>query len=285
MARRRRQTPRAPGGLGSLPGTPRAMTWSSTRTTRRGCRVLRLQVPTPEQGALLRIRTSSHPRTAVRGDWASFQPGHHGLAHLRGDRTALRRRTSTSSISTSTGLGVEMAEALAEYWHRRIREELGFADEDGPNLTGLFRQQYRGGGTRWATLRAPISPTTQRWSSCWAATASGSRCPKASNSIPSQTTDAHHLPPPEGQVLHRLDQGQSPSPAPGAYGARSEGRAARPAPRVVDIGAAATLRCQACSLCLPPVQYNQDDRVRDHRRSRLLLLILTSFSTRARTRR
>jgi 5-methyltetrahydrofolate--homocysteine methyltransferase len=43
------------------------------------------------------------------------------------------------------GLGVEMAEALAEYWHRRIREEWGFADEDGPTLAGLFRQQYRGG--------------------------------------------------------------------------------------------------------------------------------------------
>ncbi len=30
------------------------------------------------------------------------------------------------------GLGVEMAEALAEYWHHRIREEWGFAAEDGP---------------------------------------------------------------------------------------------------------------------------------------------------------
>jgi 5-methyltetrahydrofolate--homocysteine methyltransferase len=43
------------------------------------------------------------------------------------------------------GLGVEMAESLAELWHRRIREEWGFADEDGPTLKGLFRQQYRGG--------------------------------------------------------------------------------------------------------------------------------------------
>ncbi len=43
------------------------------------------------------------------------------------------------------GLGVEMAEALAEHWHRRIREEWGFADEDGPSLQGLFRQKYRGG--------------------------------------------------------------------------------------------------------------------------------------------
>ncbi len=43
------------------------------------------------------------------------------------------------------GLGVELAEALAEYWHHRIREEWGFADEDGPSLAGLFRQKYRGG--------------------------------------------------------------------------------------------------------------------------------------------
>jgi len=43
------------------------------------------------------------------------------------------------------GLGVEMAEALAELWHQRIRQEWGFADEDGPSLGGLFRQQYRGG--------------------------------------------------------------------------------------------------------------------------------------------
>jgi 5-methyltetrahydrofolate--homocysteine methyltransferase len=43
------------------------------------------------------------------------------------------------------GLGVEMAEALAELWHKRIREEWGFVDEDGPTLGGLFRQQYRGG--------------------------------------------------------------------------------------------------------------------------------------------
>ncbi len=43
------------------------------------------------------------------------------------------------------GLGVEMAEALAELWHERIRTEWGFVGEDGPALAGLFRQQYRGG--------------------------------------------------------------------------------------------------------------------------------------------
>jgi 5-methyltetrahydrofolate--homocysteine methyltransferase len=53
------------------------------------------------------------------------------------------------------GLGVEMAEALAELWHRRIREEWGFADEDGPTLAGLFRQKYRGGRYSWGYPACP----------------------------------------------------------------------------------------------------------------------------------
>jgi 5-methyltetrahydrofolate--homocysteine methyltransferase len=53
------------------------------------------------------------------------------------------------------GLGVEMAEALAELWHRRIREEWGFAAEDGPTVLGLFRQQYRGGRYSWGYPACP----------------------------------------------------------------------------------------------------------------------------------
>ena len=63
------------------------------------------------------------------------------------------------------GLGVEMAEALAEYWHRRIRQEWGFADEDptgadaaAPStgaLNGLFRQRYRGGRYSWGYPACP----------------------------------------------------------------------------------------------------------------------------------
>ena len=53
------------------------------------------------------------------------------------------------------GLGVEMAEALAERWHHRIREEWGFVADDGPTLTGLFRQQYRGGRYSWGYPACP----------------------------------------------------------------------------------------------------------------------------------
>ena len=53
------------------------------------------------------------------------------------------------------GLGVEMAEALAELWHKRIREEWGFVAEDGPSIGGLFRQQYRGGRYSWGYPACP----------------------------------------------------------------------------------------------------------------------------------
>ncbi len=42
------------------------------------------------------------------------------------------------------GLSVQMTEALAEYWHARVREELGFAGHDETELDGILRQGYRG---------------------------------------------------------------------------------------------------------------------------------------------
>ncbi|MFZ9973612.1 MAG: vitamin B12 dependent-methionine synthase activation domain-containing protein, partial [Vulcanococcus sp.] len=42
------------------------------------------------------------------------------------------------------GLGVQMAEALAEWTHARIRSELGFADPKGMPLRDVLAQRYRG---------------------------------------------------------------------------------------------------------------------------------------------
>jgi 5-methyltetrahydrofolate--homocysteine methyltransferase len=42
------------------------------------------------------------------------------------------------------GLGVETAEALAEFWHKRMRQELGIANDDSPKIKDLFTQHYRG---------------------------------------------------------------------------------------------------------------------------------------------
>ena len=42
------------------------------------------------------------------------------------------------------GLSVQLTEALAEYWHTRIRRELGIDGSDPDNLDGFFRVDYRG---------------------------------------------------------------------------------------------------------------------------------------------
>ncbi|MCP3817219.1 methionine synthase [Streptomyces sp. A3M-1-3] len=42
------------------------------------------------------------------------------------------------------GLSVQLAEALAEYWHARVRSELGFAGEDPTDVEDMFALKYRG---------------------------------------------------------------------------------------------------------------------------------------------
>ena len=42
------------------------------------------------------------------------------------------------------GLVMQLTEALAEFWHARIRAELGFAAEDPTDAAGLFKLEYRG---------------------------------------------------------------------------------------------------------------------------------------------
>ncbi len=42
------------------------------------------------------------------------------------------------------GLSVQLTEALAEMWHARVRDELGFGTEDNDELGAILRQGYRG---------------------------------------------------------------------------------------------------------------------------------------------
>ena len=42
------------------------------------------------------------------------------------------------------GFSVEMAEGLAEYWHKRVRQQLGIAQDDATDLHKVFQQGYQG---------------------------------------------------------------------------------------------------------------------------------------------
>ena len=57
---------------------------------------------------------------------------------------ALRKENRYQDYLYLHGFGVESAEALAEFWHKRMRQELGFATEDDPSIKRLFQQKYRG---------------------------------------------------------------------------------------------------------------------------------------------
>ena len=74
------------------------------------------------------------------------------------------------------GLGVEMTEALAEYWHQRIREDWGFAAEDGPTLDRPVPPAVPGRPVLLGLPRLPrtwrTTPSAPSWS---APTASTSR--------------------------------------------------------------------------------------------------------------
>jgi len=111
-----------------------------TRTAER----LRFTFPRQSQTPFLCIADFFRPTSSGEGDWAAFHLVTMGpaVSEAAAELFAANRYQDYLLLH---GLGVEMAEALAEYWHKRIREEWGFVGEDGPSLGGLFRQQYRGG--------------------------------------------------------------------------------------------------------------------------------------------
>ncbi|MGZ4692766.1 MAG: vitamin B12 dependent-methionine synthase activation domain-containing protein, partial [Acidimicrobiales bacterium] len=115
---------------------------------------LRFSYPRQRKAPWLSIADFVRPASSGEADYAAFHIV--TMGQRVSDVTArLFAENKYQEYLLVHGLGVEMAEALAEYWHHRIREEWGFADEDGPSLAGLFRQQYRGGRYSWGYPACP----------------------------------------------------------------------------------------------------------------------------------
>jgi 5-methyltetrahydrofolate--homocysteine methyltransferase len=105
---------------------------------------MRFSFPRQRKAPYLCIADFFRPADSQVADYAAFQIVTVGAAASA--RTAeLFASNRYRDYVVTHGLSVEMTEALAELWHRRVREEWGFADQDAPTLTGLFRQQHRGG--------------------------------------------------------------------------------------------------------------------------------------------
>ncbi len=120
----------------------------------RNAEWLRFAFPRQPAEPWMSVADFFHPAGSGREDFAAFHVVTMGPA-VSEEAARLFAADRYSDYLHLHGLGVEMTEALAEHWHRRIREEWGFADEDGPTLAGLFRQQYRGGRYSWGYPACP----------------------------------------------------------------------------------------------------------------------------------
>ena len=120
----------------------------------RSTELTRFNFPRQDESPWLCIADFFRPVASGEADYVAFHLVSMGAA--ASEETA--RLFSTDRYGDYLhlhGLSVEMTEALAEYWHWRIREEWGFAGEDGAALQGLFRQQYRGGRYSWGYPACP----------------------------------------------------------------------------------------------------------------------------------
>ena len=154
----------------------------------------RFTFPRQHASPYLCIADFFRPVSSPEHDYASF------MLVTMGSRVSQRAQELFAENRYSEylmlhGLGVEMAEALAEMWHRRIREELGFAHEDGPTLNGLFRQHYRGGRYSWGYPACPDLSDNQKVAELLDASRIGVTVSEGFQLHPEQTTDAiicHH---------------------------------------------------------------------------------------------
>ena len=93
------------------------------------------------------------------------------------------------------GLGVEMAEALAEMWHTRIRRELGIDGDDATEVTGLFKQGYQGSRYSFGYAACPDLESRKPLFELLGAERIGLELSEEFQLVPEQSTDAlivHH---------------------------------------------------------------------------------------------
>jgi 5-methyltetrahydrofolate--homocysteine methyltransferase len=156
--------------------------------------LMRYSFPRQTEEPWLCISDFFRPLDSGEPDWASFMVVTIG-SRASEEAERLRADNQYQNYLYLHGLGVEMAEALAEYWHHRIREELGFADQDGPTLTGLFRQKYRGGRYSWGYPACPDLEDNAKVADLLGADRIGIEVSDGFQLIPEQSTTAiicHH---------------------------------------------------------------------------------------------
>ena len=145
---------------------------------------MRFSYPRQRRQPYLCISDFFRPVGSGERDYAAFHIVTHGRDGVR--RAAeLFAANRYQDYLLLHGLGVELAEALAEYWHARIRPSGASATRTAPACWACSARSSAAAATRGATPPAPTSRTTPRWPSCSTPTASAyllARTPRGSTS-------------------------------------------------------------------------------------------------------
>ncbi|MFR9800016.1 methionine synthase [Streptomyces sp. MS06] len=103
----------------------------------------RFTFPRQRRGRRLCLADFFRPEESGETDVVGFQVA--TVGSRIGEETArLFESDSYRDYLELHGLSVQLAEALAEYWHARVRAELGFAGEDPSDIRDMFELKYRG---------------------------------------------------------------------------------------------------------------------------------------------
>ncbi len=105
--------------------------------------LLRFSFPRQAEGRRLSISDFFLPVTSERVDVIALSIVTIGSRASLETQSLFERGEYTRYLYLH-GLSVETAEALAEFMHRRIRQQLDIADQDAARIGDLFHQKYRG---------------------------------------------------------------------------------------------------------------------------------------------
>ncbi len=161
---------------------------------------LRFSFPRQRKEPFLSIADFFRPAESGEPDYAAFHVVTMGLRASEREKELFAADRYQEYLLLH-GLSVEMTEALAELWHRRIREEWGFADEDGPTLAGLFRQQYRGSRYSWGYPACPELDDQVKVAELLEIDRIGVSVTEEFHLVPEQSTSAIVVPHPEAKYF------------------------------------------------------------------------------------
>jgi len=103
----------------------------------------RFTFPRQERDERLCLADFFRPASAGETDVVAFQLATMGSA-VSGATAELFAGNAYREYLELHGLSVQLTEALAEYWHARVRKELGIASADPADLDGFFSVKYQG---------------------------------------------------------------------------------------------------------------------------------------------